>query len=120
MVAVTTAPKRRTGRKRGNNEGSIYLRDDGLWCGALTLPNGQRKVVYAKTRRDVSAKMTAVLRTLQDGLPVPHGRRTVAQFLTRWLEEAAKPAVKPSTYAGYRNVVIRHLVPRVGKVTPTS
>src|SRR5262245_16893342 len=69
IVASDDIVRRRTGRKRGNNEGSIYLREDGRWCAQLTLPSGKRKYLYGKTRRQVSEKMTALLKTAQDGLP---------------------------------------------------
>ncbi|WP_237738174.1 MULTISPECIES: hypothetical protein [unclassified Caldicellulosiruptor] len=42
-------------KKRGNNEGSIYRRKDGLWCGQITIgrdENGRQKrqYFYGKTR----------------------------------------------------------------------
>jgi hypothetical protein len=49
--------------KRANSEGSIYKREsDGKWVGAVTLPGGRRKVIYGTTRKEVSAKVTAVLK----------------------------------------------------------
>ena len=31
------------GKKRGNGEGSVYQRQDGIWCGSITLDGGKRK-----------------------------------------------------------------------------
>ena len=42
-------------------------------------------------------------------------RQTVEQFLTRWLEEAARPTVRPRTLEGYAIIVHRHLVPSLGR-----
>ena len=48
--------------RRGNNEGSIYQRQDGLWVGMVSLgydDNGKqiRKAIYGKTRIEVSKKL---------------------------------------------------------------
>nr|WP_228369880.1 hypothetical protein [Caldicellulosiruptor saccharolyticus] len=42
-------------KKKGNNEGSIYRRKDGLWCDQITIgrdENGRQKrqYFYGKTR----------------------------------------------------------------------
>src|SRR5207247_2247062 len=34
----------------------------------------------------------------------------------QWLEQVAKPKVRPSTYARYSGIVERHLVPAIGSV----
>ena len=43
--------------KRGNNEGSIYKREDGRWAATINLGwqdgKRRRKTFYAKTRREV-------------------------------------------------------------------
>ncbi|CCF82365.1 phage integrase N-terminal domain-containing protein [Nitrolancea hollandica] len=41
--------------------------------------------------------------------------QTVAQFLTRWLEDSAKPAIRPSTYRSYEQMVRIHLIPGLGR-----
>jgi hypothetical protein len=52
MATPATTPKR-TGCKRGNNEGSIKLRGDGRYEARVTLPSGRRKSYYGKTRADI-------------------------------------------------------------------
>jgi len=49
-------------------------------------------------------------------MPVPLERQTVGVFLVTWLEESAKPSVRPSTYVSYRCLVHKHLIPEIGKV----
>ncbi len=105
-----------TGRKRGNNEGSIRQRPDGSWEARVSLSGGKRKSLYGKTRAEVAKKLTEARRAADQGLPVATGRNTVAGFLNRWLEEVARPGVRPSTFAGYRNVVEHHLIPMIGKM----
>ena len=49
-------------KRRGNNEGSIYQRKDGRWCGAVTVgykTDGKpvRKTAYGSTRQEVAKKV---------------------------------------------------------------
>lgn len=115
MVTMTSG--QRTGRKRGNNEGNIRQRADGRWEARVTLANGRSKSFYAKTRTEVQRAMTRALRDVQRGVPIPPSRQTVGKFLVHWLDEVAKPTLRPTTYAGYRVVVERHLIPHIGKVS---
>ncbi len=107
-------------RKRGHNEGSIYQRaSDGKWVGAISLgwENGKlkRKVVYGKTRADVSLKITRLLNDHQRGLPIQTSSTTVGQFLDDWLEQVVKPSVRPRTYTSYAMVTRVHLKPAIGR-----
>ena len=99
--------------KRGQNEGSIYQREDGRWCAQINLGfvNGRRrrKYIYGNTQREVIRKATEVRRAVEQGLPVLDERQTVAQFLDRWLAETAKPDVAPKTYRSYAQVVRLYL-----------
>ncbi len=106
------------GKRRGQNEGSIFRRKDGRWVGVISLgyKNGKRhrKSFYGETRREVQEKLTAALRSHQQGLPPPPERQTVGEFLKHWLEEAARPSVRAATYDSYTRLVRGHIVPAVG------
>ena len=40
-------------KTRGNGEGSIYkVQSKNLWACQVTLPNGKRKTLYGKTRKE--------------------------------------------------------------------
>lgn len=118
-------------RKRANGDGSLYKRSsDGLWVGAVVLPDGKRVVRYGKDRPEAKGKLDKVIAALQDGEPVQPGREpTLGEFLQRWITEilaqrvdAEKMAV--STYARYASQVRLHIVPDLGKhplrkLTPT-
>src|SRR5438270_10565978 len=101
--------------KRGQNEGSIYQREDGRWCAQVNLGyvNGKRrrKYLYGATRREVAEQLTAILRDQQRGLPVGAERQTVAQFLDRWLVDVAKPKLRAKTCHSYAQLVRLHLKP---------
>jgi integrase len=106
--------------RRGQNEGSIFKRADGRWCAQVNLGyvNGRRKrkYYYGDTRKEVQEKLTQTLRDVQQGLPVPTERLTVERFLARWLEDSAKPTVRPRTYETYQHRVTKHLAPALGRI----
>ena len=107
-------------RKRGQGEGSIYKRKDGRWTAAVIVgyKDGKlnRKAIYGKTRKDVSDKLTATLRAMQQGIPPASERQTVGQFLDQWLNECAKQSTRPRTYEDYSTVVSKHLKPAIGSI----
>jgi len=106
--------------KRGSNEGSIYQRKDGRWTSSIDLGysggSRRRKAFYGATRREVADKLTAALRARQQGLPIVGERLTLAAFLTRWLEDSARPTLRPRTFASYKMIVDRHLAPALGRL----
>ena len=40
----------------------------------------------------------------------------MAEYLDRWVEDAARPSVSKSTYRSYRGVVDNHLAPVIGGI----
>ncbi len=70
-------------RRRGHGEGAIFQRADGQWVARVTLPDGKRKTYYAKTRKDVTAKLRAAQKAVDDGLSLDTDRQSVAQYLDR-------------------------------------
>lgn len=101
--------------RRGNNEGTIRKRPDGRWEARLTVAGRQRSV-YGKTRDEVARKMRSAQRQVDQGIPLPDERQTVAQFLERWLRDSVQPRVAPRTYTSYAMHVRQHLVPGIGKI----
>ena len=102
--------------RRGNREGSIYRRKDGLWCGALTVGydpgTGKpiRKVVYAKTRQEVAEKLTKLLRDHHLGLlPVKNERVEFGSWLWTFLDLYKKPEIRPTTYGLYAGILRLHI-----------
>src|SRR5688500_707834 len=98
-----------TTKRRGHGEGSIKHRADGLWEARISLAGGKRRSFYGKTRREAQDKLRAALRDLDAGLDLSAGRQTVAQYMTRWLADTAKPRVRPSTYKSYESYVRLHI-----------
>jgi integrase len=115
-----TTERKRSSKKRANNEGSIRLRADGLYESRVTLPGGKRKSFYGKTHDEVRRNLTEALRSRDQGLPVPTGKQTLAQFLEQWLEEVVKNKNRYRTHESYRGLVRTHIVPGVGKKRLTA
>jgi integrase len=107
-------------KRRGHNEGSIRRRADGKWEARLSLPNGKRKSLYGKTRREVQDKLKAAQRDLDNGLDLTVAQQSVGQFLDRWLEDVVKPSVRPKTHHSYAQLVRLHLKPELGHIPLTK
>ncbi|PLS87045.1 MAG: site-specific integrase, partial [Actinobacteria bacterium] len=71
-------------KRRGNGEGSISRRKDGLWMARywVETPKGlKRKSVYGKTREEVRDKMVKALADRADGLVFDDDNVTVGEYL---------------------------------------
>ena len=106
--------------KRSNGEGSIFQRKDtGRWMGSVTLgyEDGRtvRKTVSAMTKAGVVKKLDALRRTLDDGMPAPDDRMTVAQLFERWQSDVLSVQVSLSTASNYKTVADFHIIPTLGK-----
>lgn len=106
--------------KRGQNEGSIFQRKDGRWCGVLSLGvrDGRRarKSFYGATAADIQDQITKAKSDRNLGLPVSVERQTVKEFLDRWLEESVKPSVRALTHQQYSQHVRLYLGPVLGRL----
>ena len=67
-------------KRRGNNEGSITKRPDGLWEARITLDSGKRKSIYAKTRQEAARRLAAAVRDRDNGALVVADKQSVEQY----------------------------------------
>lgn len=106
--------------RRGPNEGSIYERWDGRWAGSVQIgySDGRRvrKHAMGHSRAEVKEKMAALMRAHEEGRPIPDQRLKMGPFLRQWLDEVARPTLRPSTYASYDAILKTHLIPGLGHV----
>lgn len=119
-------PVRKKPRRRGNGEGTIAKRIDrrerkdgtivetARYSAAVTLRDGSRKFLYGKTREDVRDKLARAIETVRAGRKIPSDRLTVAAFLDQWLEDSARPKLKPTTYHSYERLIRTHIKPALG------
>ncbi len=104
--------------KRGNGEGSITRRKDGLYMARYTVQTvtgPKRKALYGKTRGEVSEKLTKAMADRDGGFVFEGEERTLAAFLDGWLEGSVRGSVKSSTYESYERVIRNHLKPGLGR-----
>jgi integrase len=105
-------------KKRGNGEGSITRRKDGLYMARYTLETAtgaKRKTLYAKTRKEVSEKLMNALAHAQKGIVAEPSAMALGTFLERWLEDSVRGSVRQSTYQRDESLCRVHLVPGLGK-----
>ncbi len=107
-------------KRRGHGEGSITQRKDGRWQARIDLGwiDGKRvrKSFYARTRQEVAKKLTKALSEYQSGLPLANDRLTVEKYLSRWLDDVARPTVRASTFEVYESRLRLHVLPHVGRI----
>ena len=111
-------------RHRGAGEGSITKRKDGRWSAIVSLgwEGGKRKrrTIYGETRAQVAADLNKALRDASLGLPIAPERQKVGAYLTRWLDEAVKPTVRPLTHEQYSQHVRLYLIPAFSHLNLTK
>jgi integrase len=115
---------RRKQRRNPNGRSTIYLGKDGCWHGRVTMGikddgTPDRRHVKRKGDGAYDAVVEAVQQLeaeRQEGTArAPRSKsQTVADWLTYWLEEIARPYIRYKTYEGYENDIRNHLIPRIG------
>jgi len=73
-------------KKRGNGEGSVYRRKDGLWVGQYkirTHDGPKTKYIYSKTRKGAASKLAGALAEGDSGLVYDCRSLTVGDYLDR-------------------------------------
>jgi integrase len=114
-------------KKRGNGEGSITRRKDGLYMARYTVETAtgtKRKTLYGKTRRAVDEKLTKAKADRNRGLVFDADNLTLGNYLERWIHDSVRNTVRQRTWERYEQIVRVHLKPALGRVklkniTPT-
>lgn len=108
--------------------GSIKQRSAGSWAlifdlGYTTDPatgkrrRRQKRVTVRGTKKQAQAHLNDLLRSANRGELVEPSKRTLADWLTEWLDKAIKPPAKrPGTYRVYVHVVHNRIVPALGAI----
>jgi len=101
-------------RRRGNHEGGLYQRKDGLWCAQVSL-NGRRLTKYSRSSTECREWIKETLTRIDAGLSYDASRITLEQFMRSWLESKTL-SIRPMTVQGYRGTVERDVLPFLGKL----
>ncbi len=106
--------------KRGNGEGSIRQRKNGLWEGLYVSGRDsegkiQRKSVYGKTKREVIEKLAAITNDIRTGVFLPPDKITVSEWSKIWIKDYLVD-VTDSTKNQYDYQFRIHINPELGSV----
>lgn len=107
--------------KRGNNEGSILQRSNGLWMGKIAIgrnvdgkPN--RISVYGKSRNEVSRKLIELAYQANHGTYTLPNNLNLGRWLHHWLKDYKSINLKPRTYDTYETQMNVHIIPELGHI----
>ncbi len=100
-------------KRRGNHEGGLYQRKDGLWCAQVSL-GGRRLTKYGKSRMECRNWIKQTLAKIESGLTFEGTQITLAQYIENWLHGKAL-ARRASTVYGYRRYAQQYILPRLGE-----
>jgi hypothetical protein len=104
-------------RRRSNGEGTVTKRADGRYMARLSYVDPitgqrQRATFYAKSAREVRAKLKDARDRLDAATPPKDATRTVASWLTHWRATTlAASDRKPATRELYGSLCRKHLEP---------
>jgi integrase len=104
-------------KRRGNGEGSVYRRKDGLWVGQYrvqTPSSAKTKYIYSKNRKDAAAKLVKAIADRDSGFVFDSESLTVEQYLNRWLD-TIRGTIRERTWKRSEEIVRLHLVSSLGK-----
>ena len=105
-------------KRRANNEGSIFKRNNGRWEGqiSVTLVNGdrKRKCVTGKSREIVRMKLRELLKQENRGIPYSETDWTVAGYLDYWLRDIHSKDIRDTTLTTYGVMIENHIKPTMG------
>lgn len=107
--------------RRANNEGSIFQRSDGRWCGALTMgydENGKiiRKTIYGKSRAEVVKKLSEISGRMKSNSYDLVEQNDLETLMFEYLMTFKKSAVSPRTFEGNIRNFKLHIAPLIGKM----
>ncbi|MBA2246828.1 MAG: site-specific integrase [Chloroflexia bacterium] len=106
-------------RRRGSGEGAIYQREsDGRWVAVVDAGyiNGKRRrfTAYAKRRKDAAERLPELKRRAKLAGQQTTSIKTVAEFLTHWMDTSVRKNRAPTTIESYQGAIVNHIVPVIG------
>ncbi len=74
-----------------------------------------RKYVTRRTRAEAAAEIRRLIEVQRQGQLVTTGGMTVGEWLGTYMEQVARPKVRPRTLDRYRSDIERHIIPAIGR-----
>lgn len=109
-------------KRRGNGEGSIHERPDGLWVATVSIGYGsdgkrRRKTVYGKTKKEAQDKLSKLTgEKLAGKLSVSTSNATVEEYLNSWLATCSQEGRGQTSHERNEQFIRIHWIPRIGNV----
>src|SRR3712207_1913150 len=108
-------------KERGNGTGTVYPRRNKQgkiigYRGSYFAPDGKRRYVSAKRKGDAERAPRQAMTDADRGFVFDGGTLTLGDYLARWLTDSVEGTVRRSTFAQYKSVVNRHLIPALAHV----
>jgi integrase len=96
--------------KRGQNEGTIRQRKDGIWEARYSLGRDKegrqiQKSIYNKERNVVAKKLNLALSLINSGDNVKESKTTLYSWMMEWLDTYKKPYIAETTYETHYSVI---------------
>ncbi len=101
-------------KKRGQNEGTIYKRNDGTWAAQVSI-QGRRLTKYTKTQSEARTWLRTTLNQVDNGITFLGAQMELGKYLEQWLV-TVKTSVRPKTYEQYKQIVTGYIIPILGRI----
>jgi hypothetical protein len=107
--------------RRGNGEGSVYQRKDGIWVAAISLGRDPatgkplRRVAYGSTRKEAAEKLQQLQKEAASNTPQARKDVMVKDLAAEYLAHK-KRSWTPRTYVSAESVFRLHVEPYIGQV----
>lgn len=106
-------------KRAANGMGSIRQRADGRWEARYTAPDGRQHSVFARTQKEVSAKLKAALQQVDGGAWREPSTMTVGGWLDIWLTDYQSDNSE-RTVLKYKSIVDHNFKPVLGDLKLTK
>lgn len=104
-------------KRRAAGEGTVFYSDkEKTWVAEVFLPDGKRRRKRSKRQQVVKDWLLAQREAIKDGLVIENDKITVAQFITRYMEDVGAHALRPRTIEGYWSLIRVHIIPGIGSI----
>lgn len=100
--------------------GKVFEREKGAWYARVTFtdPSGKRKDIWRKGDNKSHAKelLKDLLRKIDssDGAFIEGDKKTLNEYLDKWLEAAARPRLAERSFTDYKDLLERYVRPVMG------
>jgi integrase len=119
--------KKGTDRKKARRTGQIIPRGENKFLVRIFLGRdgvtGKRRYHNATvrgTKKDAQRYMNGILREIDLGSFAEPSKLSLKEFIDRWLNDSAKPAVRERTYKNYEYLLNHYVIPKLGAIRLSS